>query len=107
MPTKRKTKKDPYAGKTIAFDTLGNSFKNNPRGTVGFFLAIIAFLIDTFLDHSMYTVPLSILLTIIFLPAGWLVLSGLFKKPNGLPAILVAIWIIKTIVGTIVFLLNR
>lgn len=91
-PKPRKRKRDPYANKTIAFDTLNKSIERNPRGTFSFFamiLAIIVFLIAVIFN----LVPvLRRPFRILFFIGGIWSASSLDKKPNGLPLIATIIY---------------
>lgn len=82
-PTANKDKKVPIREKRVAFDSLSNSFKNNPFGIIGFFLTII-FFPSIFFDWSAFLGHAPYWFRAI---AFWMSTVSLNKDPYGLPLI--------------------
>lgn len=99
MATAKKTtrKRDPYANKKIAFDSLSISMQKNPVGTIGFFLTIASIVFGW--------IPVTFLMIIFGLVGlAGLVMSiiGMFKKPNGLPLIGLIIFGVEFVLGLVI-----
>ena len=97
------TKKNSNEGKKIVFGSLSESFKNNPIGTIAFFILCFSFCIAavllTFpvLENVSTALTLFLIVLAIDVIAFPMAIYGLVKKPNGLSVIALVIRVIQVI----------